>query len=82
MFTRICGEFAFLSLDPLEEDGSAYFTFDDGQMKNLGRSANVLPDGTGDGIVLYDMGRNSRVIQCQTPNCFDFSDDVKTPCLR
>ena len=50
-------------------------------MKNLGRSADVLPDGTGDGIILYDMGRNSRVIQCQAHNCFDFGDSANTPCL-
>ena len=52
-------------------------------MKNLGRSADVLPDGTGDGVVLYDMGRNTRVIQCNnTGDCFNFGDDTNTACMK
>uniref|UniRef100_A0A7M6DKF6 EGF-like domain-containing protein n=1 Tax=Clytia hemisphaerica TaxID=252671 RepID=A0A7M6DKF6_9CNID len=69
-------------LDPLEEDGSVYFTFDDGQMKNLGRSGDVLTEGTGDGLVIYDIARNTRVLQCNLTNCFDFGDATSTKCLK
>ncbi|XP_066932388.1 uncharacterized protein [Clytia hemisphaerica] len=69
-------------LNPLEEDGSVYFTFDDGQMKNLGRSGDVLTEGTGDGLVMYDIARNTRVLQCNLTNCFDFGDDTSTTCMK
>jgi len=40
-----------------------------------------LTEGTGDGLVIYDMARNTRVVQCQTLQCFNFGDSTNTQCL-
>ena len=60
-------------LDPFAEKEVGYWNFNDGTILNNGTGADLLGNGDGDGVILYDISRNTRVIQCRGFNCFKFS---------